>query len=68
VRANLTIKVSLKSTNFRDYDTGRINVMATLLERLGIKLNLTMAFNPQANGQTERANQEVEKHLRFYVA
>jgi hypothetical protein len=41
--------------------------MATLLERLGIKSNLTMAFNPQANGQTERANQEVEKYLRFYV-
>jgi hypothetical protein len=43
------------------------HVMATLLERLGIKSNLTTAFNPQANGQTERANQEVEKYLRFYV-
>jgi hypothetical protein len=43
-------------------------VMTTLLDRLGIRSNLTTAYNPQANGQTERANQEVEKHLRFYVS
>jgi hypothetical protein len=38
-----------------------------LLERLGIKSNLTSGYHPQANGQTERANQEVEKYLRIFV-
>ena len=43
-------------------------LMRTLLERLGIKSNLTTAYHPQANGQTERANQEVEKYLRLYAS
>ena len=43
-------------------------VMRTLLSQLGIQSNLTTAYHPQANGQTERANQEVEKHLRLYVS
>src|SRR5688572_18995802 len=42
--------------------------MRTLLQRLGIESSLTTACHPQANGQTERANQEVEKHLRLYVS
>lgn len=40
----------------------------TLLRRLGIASNLTTAYHPQANGQTERANQEVEKYLRLYAS
>lgn len=43
-------------------------LMRTLLRRLGIQSNLTTAYHPQANGQTERANQEVEKYLRLYVS
>jgi hypothetical protein len=43
-------------------------VMRTLLRRLGITSSLTTAYHPQANGQTERANQEVEKYLRLYVS
>ena len=39
----------------------------SLLQRLGIKSSLTTAYHPQANGQTERANQEVEKYLRLYT-
>ena len=42
--------------------------MRTLLRRLGIQSNLTTAYHPQANGQTERANQEVEKYLRLYTS
>ncbi|KAJ3550669.1 hypothetical protein NMY22_g303 [Coprinellus aureogranulatus] len=40
----------------------------SLLRRLGIDSNLTTAYHPQANGQTERANQEVEKYLRLYAS
>ena len=42
-------------------------VMRKLLKWLGIQSNLTSGYHPQANGQTERANQEVEKYLRLYV-
>lgn len=42
--------------------------MRTLLRRLGVRSDLTTAYHPQANGQTERANQEVEKYLRLYVS
>ena len=41
--------------------------MRLLLKRLGIKSSLTSGYHPQANGQTERANQEVEKYLRLFV-
>lgn len=42
-------------------------VMRKLLKRLGINSNLTSVYQPQANGQTEQANQEVEKYLRLYI-
>ena len=42
--------------------------MRTLLQRLGIKSDLTTAYHPQSNGQTERTNQEIEKYLRLYVS
>ena len=38
-----------------------------LLKQLGVDSNLTSEYHPQANGQTEQANQEVEKYLRLYV-
>jgi len=43
-------------------------LLMSLLDQLGIKTNLTTSYNPQANGQTEHANQEVEKYLRLYVS
>lgn len=42
-------------------------MMRQLLKRLGIESNHTSGYHPQANGQTERANQEVEKYLRLYI-
>lgn len=42
------------------------NVWKSMCKRLGIKSNLSTAYHPQTDGQSERANQEVEKGLRTY--
>lgn len=42
------------------------HVFQTLCERLGIKSKLSTAYHPQTDGQTERANQEIEAYLRIY--
>lgn len=38
-----------------------------LYQLLGIERNLSTAYHPQTDGQTERVNQEVEKYLRIFV-
>ena len=41
--------------------------MRQILKRIGIDSSLTTAYHPQANGQTERKNQEVKQYLRLYT-
>ena len=41
--------------------------MRALYKRLGIDTGLTTAYHPQANGQVERKNQEVEAYLRLFI-
>jgi hypothetical protein len=42
--------------------------MRALYKRLGIDAGLTTAYHPQANGQVERKNQEVEIYLRLFIS
>ena len=42
--------------------------MRALYKRLGIDAGLTTAYHPQANGQVERKNQEVEAYLRLFIS
>jgi len=37
-----------------------------LWKQLSIKMSPSTSYHPQTNGQTERANQELEQYLRFY--
>jgi transposase InsO family protein len=39
-----------------------------LLKLLGIKSNLTTAYHPQADGATERVNQEIKAYLSIYCS
>ena len=42
--------------------------MRQILKRIGIDSSLTTAYHPQANGQTEHENQEVEQYLCLYIS
>ncbi|ESK81242.1 pro-pol protein [Moniliophthora roreri MCA 2997] len=43
-------------------------VTRALYKRLGIQAGLTTAYHPSANGQTERANQEIGQFLCLFVS
>ncbi len=40
----------------------------SLCKRLGISLRLSTAYHPQTDGQSERANQDVERYLRSFCS
>ncbi len=42
--------------------------MCALYKRLGIESGITTAYHPQANGQVERKNQEVEVYLHMFIS
>src|SRR6266481_2199343 len=39
----------------------------SLCQLLGVKVNLSMAYHPETDGQTERVNQILEHYLRIYI-
>jgi len=41
--------------------------MKDLHTLIGVETNLSTAFHPQTDGQTERINQEVEQYLRLFI-
>lgn len=43
-------------------------VWKAFCKRLGIEAKLSTAFHPETDGQTERANQDIERHLRTYCS
>ena len=38
-----------------------------ICKQLGIKQHLSTGYHPETNGQTERANQEVEAYLQLFI-
>jgi hypothetical protein len=41
--------------------------MRELYKLLGVQANISTAYRPQTDGQTERANQEIEQYLQIFV-
>jgi len=57
----------LPERNVSDQDTRVTSKFWTILmQLLQLKLNISTAFHPESNGQTERVNQTLEEYLRSY--
>ena len=41
--------------------------MKDLHQLVGTKMNISTAYHPQMDGQTERMNQEIEQYLRIFI-
>ena len=41
--------------------------MKKITAQLGIQQNISTAYHPQTDGQTERVNQEIEQYLWVYI-
>ena len=41
--------------------------MKDLHQLVGTKMNISMAYHPQTDGQTEQMNQEIEQYLRIFI-
>ena len=41
--------------------------MKDLHQLVGTKTNISMAYHPQTDGQTERMNQEIKQYLRIFI-
>jgi len=51
-------------------DRGKLfvsNFWRSLCELLSVKCNLSTAYHPETDGQTERLNQSLEQYIRLYV-
>jgi len=44
-----------------------VQFMKDLSKLVGIESNLSTAYHPQTDGQTERMNQEIEQYLRLFI-
>ena len=44
------------------------NFWRVLISKTGAELNMSSAYHPETDGQTERVNQQVECYLRCYIS
>lgn len=59
---------SAQINHIRSRSPIRVFDVEKFCKRLGIKVQLSTAFHPETDRQTERANQDVERHLRSYCS
>jgi len=44
-----------------------VEIIRELNDLLGIQMELSTAYYPQTNGQTERINQKLEQYLKVFI-